>query len=412
MKKRILALILCVATLAVCLISCGETDYDKSKKYTEEHGLTPEKEYVTLNLYLPTEGEIAAETVRDMEFAFNKIVEESYRTRVTFHLLDKAIYAEQVLAQAALAASCREQGIIEDTTPLRGDNYPREGTAQFDIFVTLDRSMFDDMRTAGYVTDLTDELTAAYSIRLNDKTSPETSVPAIIYENATLPITSTDAEGATTTKNTYYGVPAGFLIGTYTYEVYEKAFFEKYYTPGATTDTETKILSGTTYAEVTAALSNKPEYASAHEQVTGGDYAKRFALDELAESKGWEDYVILVNDANMPTLNQDEIFKGMFCISPFCAKQDRALEIIAALYTNKKLHTTLQYGAEGKTYTLNTDEKGEPISVSPIDDAPSYRIDTRYTGNVYTLYPSTDPAFGPDEDYLRYALKQNADAKY
>lgn len=411
MKKRILALILCVATLAMCLVSCGETDYDKSKKYTEEHGLTPEKEYVTLNLYLPTEGEIAAETVRDMELAFNKIVEESYRTRVTFHLIDKETYAEQVLAQAALAASNREQGIVDDTTPLRGENYPREGVSQFDIFVTLDRSMFDTMRGEGYVTDLTAELTSAYSIILNDKTHPESSIPPIIYDNATVPVSSTDAEGVTTTKDTYYGVPAGFLIGTYTYEVYEKTFFEKYYTPGTTTDSETKVLSGTTYADVTAALSNKSEYADSHEQVTG-DYAKRFALDEFAESKGWEDYVILVNDAKMPTLAQDEIFKGMFCISPFCAAKDRALEIIAALYTNKKLHTTLQYGVEGKTYTLNTDELGEPISVSPVVGAPSYCIDTRYTGNIYTLYPSTDPTFGLDDDYLRYALLQNADAKY
>lgn len=410
MKKRILALILCVATLAACLVSCGETDYDKSKKYTEEHGLTPEKEYVTLNLYLPSTGEIEKETVRDMELAFNKIVEPLYRTRVAFHLIDEATYAEQVQAQAALAASNREQGIVDDTTPLRGENYPREGASQFDIFVTLDRSMFDTMRGEGYVTDLTTELTSAYSIILNDKTHPEDSVPAIIYDNATLPVTSTDAEGATTTKNTYFGVPAGFLIGTYTYEVYEKDFFTKYYTSG-TADPETKILSETTYAEVYAQLSNKSGYEGHHAQVTG-DYAKRFAIGELAESKGWGDYVILVNDANMPILNQDEIFKGMFCISPFCENKDRALEIIAALYTNKKLHTTLQYGAEGKTYRLNTDVKGDPVSVSPIAGAPYYCVDTRYTGNIYTLYPSTDTTFGPDADYLRYAFLQNADAKY
>ena len=88
MKKRALALILCLVLVATVLVSCGETDYDKSKEYVKTHQPTPEKSYVTLNLYIPADGNIDDTTVKAMQTEFNKVIEPKYRTRVAFHLID------------------------------------------------------------------------------------------------------------------------------------------------------------------------------------------------------------------------------------------------------------------------------------------------------------------------------------
>ena len=109
----------------------------------------------------------------------------------------------------------------------------------------------------------------------------------------------------------------------------------------------------------------------------------------------------------------------MFCISSACAYPDRALEVITAIYTNSSLHTTLQYGAQNVTYKLVDAEGGQVVV--PIDDAPSYLINTRYTGNVLTIIPTAESVLGTRTGFTPYAIgidfvvnanKQNKEAKY
>ena len=406
MKKRFLSLFLCLLLLVTVLVGCGETEYEKAKEYTDTHSLTPEKEYVTLNMYLPSDGTVDESALKAMQSEFNSVIEPLYRTRIAFHLVDEAAYTDLTWAQANTAKENREAGVVDDTAPVLGDHYPKEGASQFDIFVVTDKAMLDTYVNAGFVTDLTKDLTTSYHRKLNDETRPSTSISTIIYENAVYQVPKTDADGNVLkdqTESRYFGVPANFLIGQYTYYVIDRAFFDNYY--GSEKE-------GVTTAQVLAGLKDKPEYDEMCKVVTG-DYRTRFNYDEDA-------YKVLVDDTSMPSLSYNDLFKGMFCISSLCDYPDRALQVIAELYTNYDLHTTLQYGAKNVTYTLVTTEDGTTF-VAPKEGAPAYRIKKAYTGNVLTLYPTIDETFSSDPDYVKYGIDayyveymilQNKDAVY
>ena len=411
MKKRVLALILCLVFAATVLVSCGETDYDKSKEYIKNHQPTPEKPYVTLNLYIPAAGAIDDTTVKAMQTEFNKVIEPKYRTRVAFHLIDvtdsTVSYSDLIAERAQHSKERADAGEKDDTTPVLGDKFPSEGESQFDIFVALDLDMLQKMIDSEYVTELTDDLTGKYQSILKNVTREDISIAPVIYNNATI-------------DGKYYGVPANFLIGNYTYDVFNRAFFEQYYVKG--TVGADHVAVGVA-AEDLQNLTGMPDYSTKHLTVAPDanhrvTYATRYEIGEMDAVKAWRDYVIVVSGE--PVLDRTELFRGMFCISSTCANKDRALEVIAEIYTNDALHTTLQYGARDLTYTLTEDEAGNK-TVMPIADAPFYSIDTRYTGNILTLYPTAIESLGTDfgfTDYAigiqfaKYAILQNKAAKY
>ena len=411
MKKRALALILCLVLVATVLVSCGETDYDKSKDYIKNHQPTPEKPYVTLNLYIPAAGAIDDATVKAMQTEFNKVIEPKYRTRVVFHLIDATdsavSYSDLIAGRAQRSKERVDAGEKDDTAPVLGDKFPTEGESQFDIFVALNLDMLQRMIDSEYVTELTDDLTGKYQSILKNVTREDISITPVIYNNATI-------------DSKYYGVPANFLIGNYTYDVFERAFFEQYYVKG--TIGEDHVAVGVA-AEDLQNLMGMPDYDTKHLSVKPNanhrvTYATRYEIGEMDAVKAWDDYVIVVSGE--PVLDSSELFRGMFCVSSTCANKDRALEVIAEIYTNAALHTTLQYGARDLTYTLATDDNGNEI-VMPLADAPFYKIDTRYTGNILTLYPTTSESIGTEfgfTDYAiglqfaKYAILQNKAAKY
>ena len=411
MKKRALALILCLVLVATVLVSCGETDYDKSKEYVKTHQPTPEKPYVTLNLYIPADGNIDDTTVKAMQTEFNKVIEPKYRTRVAFHLMDATdtvnSYRDLIAGKAQIAKERADAGVKDITTPALGDKFPSEGESQFDIFVALDLDMVRNMIDSGYVTELTGDLTGKYQSILKNVTREDISITPAIYNNATV-------------DGKYYGVPANFLIGNYTYDVFERAFFEQYYVKGIIG--EDHVAVGVA-AEDLQNLMGMPDYDTKHLSVKPNanhrvTYATRYEIGEMDAVKAWDDYVIVVSGE--PILDSSELFRGMFCISSTCANKDRALEVIAEIYTNAALHTTLQYGARDLTYTLAEDENGNKI-VTPIADAPLYRINTRYTGNILTLYPTASASIGTERGFTDYAIGlqfaknailQNKAAKY
>lgn len=410
MKKRFLALVLCLLFVATVFVGCGKTDYETAKEYTDTHELTPEKEYVTLNMYLPCDGTIDAATVKAMQSEFNSVIEPLYRTRIAFHLVDEAQYAELLWQQANTAKTNQDAGVVDDTKPELGDRYPKEGASQFDIFVVMDKAMLDTYVNAGFTANLTTELKTTYQIKLNNTTRPETSISKVLYENAVYEVPKTDENGAivkdetgkTLTETRYYGVPANFLVGQYTYYVIDRTFFDNYY--GSERE-------GATTAEVLSGLKDKPEYDTKCQIVTG-DYRTRLNYDAHS-------YKVLVDDSTTPTVAYNDLFTGMFCISTLCKYPERALQVITELYTNRDLHTTLQYGAKNVTYTFVTDENGNNLYVTPKEGAPAYRINKAYTGNVLTLYPTTDETFasdtsyakfGIDAEYVKYFILQNQDA--
>ena len=128
-----------------------------------------------------------------------------------------------------------------------------------------------------------------------------------------------------------------------------------------------------------------------------GDYRARYSYDGY--------YITVIKN---PVVTDSELYEGMFCISSLCANPDRAMEILVELTNNAKLHTILQYGAEGIHYTVSMDEKGNHI-VSLIETPASrYAMYLKYTGNISALYAC--PEKGIDTEYAHYLYLQNKDA--
>ena len=125
MKKRILALVICLIMIATMLIACGDDYYDMAKDYIGNNKLKPAKPNVTLNMYIPCNGEIDAITLSSMQAEFNYVTETKYQTRVVFHMIPVAEYQQAVRDQASFAAQHIEDEL--DKTPASiNDKYPKE----------------------------------------------------------------------------------------------------------------------------------------------------------------------------------------------------------------------------------------------------------------------------------------------
>ncbi len=99
-----------------------------------------------------------------------------------------------------------------------------------------------------------------------------------------------------------------------------------------------------------------------------------------------EDYEIIITEA--PFVDEAEIFNGMFAISTYSANYERALRMLYLLQTDADLITALQYGIEGKTYTLDTNENDETVVNLIKDEAgnPIYDMSNLNIGNGYNTY--------------------------
>ena len=392
MKKRIIAMALCLVFVLTMLVSCGDDYYDMAKDYINQNELRPAEPNVTLNMYIPCESEIDSITLSSMQSEFNYITEAKYKTRVIFHMIPKAEYLEKITAQANYAS---EHALDElDKTPASvNDNYPRENDIQFDIFVSLNKSMMDSMIGAGYVTDLTQEMTSTYNqklFNLNDSSS----VSDIIYQNATWTVNK-QVDGDTAKETVYYGVPSNFVIGEYTYYVINKANADAhYFSKDETVSIETRVTKLEEAIDKNTQIENKDDYKAETVKTITGDYGTRFEIDANS-------YYVYVKQT--PVLDISRLYEGMFCISSMCRYKDRAMSVIAELFTNKDLHTTLQYGSENLTYRYTLVDGVKTVEL--IDGAPAYNIDAKYTGNVAVLHPCPEKGYG--NNFVEYLDKQN-----
>ena len=86
-----------------------------------------------------------------------------------------------------------------------------------------------------------------------------------------------------------------------------------------------------------------------------------------------------------------------------------AVKILYEIDTNPALHTILQYGVPGMSYTLKQVAEGGKTAtvVSKINDTGfTYEIDPKYTGNVFSLYPTEEEFAAGAQDNAR---RQNED---
>lgn len=244
MKRRILSLMLCLATLLTMFVGCQEKEIDEDELVKEQATRTA----VSINMWVVTENKISAETEAAVEEAFNAVTKSRFTTYVDLIFCTEDEYESALNARfeaikaAELAAEEEEQrkkeearslkaaGIttvaettVEETTVVTEEEtvlnefgvvelkYPVIPEDQIDIVLVLGRDRLIDLIDNAYLEDLDDEISDTGSSKaLNDYIHP-------------VLITHTKINGST------YAIPNNHIIGEYTYLLINRDMAEKYY---------------------------------------------------------------------------------------------------------------------------------------------------------------------------------------
>ena len=244
MKRRILALMLCLVTLFTMLVGCGKKEVDEEELVKEQSV----RSAVSINMWVVTEKEVSEETEALVEEALNKVTKSRFTTYVDLIFvtedkynaaLDARFDAIKAAEDAILAEEERKKeearslkaaGIttvaettLEETTVITEEatilneygvvelEYPEIPEAQIDVVCILGRERLEELVSMGYLTDLDDQIS-----------STGTSKALTDYIHPSL-FKFTKVDGST------YGIPNNHVIGEYTYLLVNKKMAEKYY---------------------------------------------------------------------------------------------------------------------------------------------------------------------------------------
>jgi hypothetical protein len=104
--------------------------------------------------------------------------------------------------------------------------------------------------------------------------------------------------------------------------------------------------------------------------------------------------------AEYPEATENELYGNMFAVSEYShAAVGRSMAIITYLNTNATIRNLLQYGIEGKNYTISEPSEGEVLTM--LND--SYQMTLERTGNVFMAHPGE----GKRADAWEGAREQN-----
>ena len=249
MKRRILALMLCLVTLLTMLVSCQDEEISDEELNKEQSVRTA----VSINMWVVTENKISAETEALIEEAFNTITKSRFTTYVDLifcteseynDALDARFDAIHAAEQAALeeeqrkkeeARSLKAAGIttvaqttVAETTVITEEativndygvvelKYPEIPEDQIDIVLVLGRERLEELVANGYLEDLDDEISeTGTSKALNDYIHP------VLFNHTKI-------------EDSTYAIPNNHVIGEYTYLLVNRDMAEKYYIHEAT----------------------------------------------------------------------------------------------------------------------------------------------------------------------------------
>ena len=304
----------------------------------------------------------------------------------TFQAAMSASAAASAAAQAAGYAGAGSLG--SDVRKV----YPQIGRDQFDIIYIADYDSLCELVEAGRLRNLYGELTGK-DYRLIKKSMTEHFFNCAIL------------------NETLYAVPNCRVMAKYKYMRVnaEKAIALNYPLESCFTDYQ----STTILQAGIKALGEEP--ADYVQRTLIGDYAERFAL---AEDGAW--WVYSTETEQRPAINQTDLFNGALAVTSFAYVDDNgtkltqeddfcpAVKILYEIDSDPALHTILQYGVPGITYNLKTAESGDRKGtvVSLLETEASYRVDKKYTGNSFSLYPTEEEFAANAQEYDR---RQNAD---
>lgn len=255
--------------------------------------------------------------------------------------------------------------------------YPEIKDYQFDIIYIESYEMLSSLIRAGRLRDMTEDLNSK-DYRLIKKQMTEK-----FFESAKL-------------GGKIYGVSSCRVMANYNYMRVnvEKANYYNYTLKKELSDYDSTSMLR---QAITAEGGNFSDYV---QKDISGDYNYRTTLEE--DGTWW---VYASAQAQLPEINQTDLMNGMLSVTAYAYVDDGgtkltqdddfypAIKLLYALYSERALHTVLQYGQQGLTYTLDTAENGneratvvEKITTTGY----TYDVDPKYTGNSFSLYPTRE----------------------
>lgn len=214
MKKRVLSFLLCLLmVLPLLLVSCS------TNKDPEDTGDEEEELYVkpaTLNFYIIGDT-VNPEAAIEVEEAFNQRCREIYKTQVNFIYLTAQQYEQRIKedlanakdafsdVDAVLPSVSFENAPVETEEDDYGtmiEKYPELGNNQIDILLITSKKMYDDLRAADHLADLTEAVDTDFR-----------DIPQRVNSNLI---------NAAKDGGKLYAIPNNVLIGTYKYVLVRK----------------------------------------------------------------------------------------------------------------------------------------------------------------------------------------------
>ena len=344
----------------------------KNADATTAEKLTAELNYVVaLTAYLAKTMNWSAEVVAEITAhldAARDALEKTYTTTAANEL-----YEAEVLIAVNKNKKTGGGSIGSDIREV----YPEINDDQFDIIYIKNYEMLASLVRAGRLRDMTDDLNSK-DYRLIKKQMTEK-----FFE-------------ATKLAGKIYAVPSCRVMAKYKYlrVNVEKAQFYNYSLKKDLSDYDStsmlrQVLTADGY-----------DFTDYVQKDISGDYNYRYTLED-----GGVWWVYASATAQLPIINQTDLMNGMLAVTSYAYVDDGgtkltqdddfcpAIKILYAINSERALHTILQYGAPGLTYSLETVENGteKATIVSPITTTGySYDVDPKYTGNSFSLYPTLE----------------------
>lgn len=436
MSRKLVALILLLAMVCPMLFACGSDLIADAKDYLDKHKVDTDRKPVTINFFMMTEiedPEKADAGRAAMQNAFNAIVEPKYNTHVEFTFVSKSDYENKLLEKfASVEAAVTDKNNAEmsseeynNTYPgiiSSNEDYPNVAPTQMDIFLSVDSESYISYIENGDIVNLTSMISSNwrdFSDASKKVTSPDGSVSYnptvsdVIFSNAyylmqTYANSSEAAAQNVEELKLYYGLPSSFVVGSYDYKFVRKAEADTYYLslPTEVTDKETEKKLIADLKKLDSKLENAGISAEEKSKVVIDLLDVPFEdVPKNIEGFNINDYYRI--ELKKPQATYEEICKYMFCISANTVSATRSYEVLYELYTNAELHTILQYGSPITHYSF--DDESKTVSINEGAEE-YYKMDIRYTGNMFTIYPCSENEVVSSYKDLAIANEQNKQA--
>ncbi len=346
--KKFLAIFLCVL-LSICMLaSCGEDEYGKvPDNYPDPK---EDDDNIIVNLYMIYDSEsdkAALDTVRDR---FRERTTVKYGITVELHFVSEEEYESKVL----------------DATKLE-----REGDkVNVNILLVNSSEIMAELLDTNRLVDL-----STYVFENADRSNKNLVKKYGSFNE----ISGKLIEAIRGEDGSFYAMPNNHIIGEYEYLVINEEMAKQ--TLKYTGEELAKIVSFDINSESYELYKNLCDEIDEYEGRTGAyvDYVTRvygsYQLKAQLEAAG-----NVCNIISYPTVTADEAYSTAFAIvDSGDVANEKAMEIIYKLSTDKELRDFLQYGVKGTTYTVDEDGNIQMID----DEGKKYRLNIEYTGNVF-----------------------------